>query len=158
MDVWGPYPVASYSGMRYFALFVDEASRFSTLFLMKERTDVYAKFKFYYERVKTQLKIRMKELRCDNAKELLVLGEKIKRNYGMECSLTVKHTPEQNGVAERMIRTIILRTRCLLEHFGLPKQMWAEAAVTAAYCVNILPNKRNGMQVPYAVWFRVTPA
>ncbi|KAE9073788.1 hypothetical protein PF005_g25281 [Phytophthora fragariae] len=39
--------------MRYFALFVDEASRFSTLFLMKDRTDVYAKFQFYYERVKT---------------------------------------------------------------------------------------------------------
>lgn len=158
VDVWGPYAVASYSGNRYFVLFVDEASRFATLYLMKERSDVYGKFELLYEHVKTQLKVRMKKLRCDNAKELLALGNRCKKHYGIECSLTVKHTPEQNGVAERMIRTVTERMRCLLVHFRLQGELWAEAAVTAAFYVNIVPNATKGMQVPYAVWYRETPS
>ncbi|POM61391.1 hypothetical protein PHPALM_29598, partial [Phytophthora palmivora] len=125
---------------------------------MKHRSEVREKFTLYYEHVKTQLKVRMKKIRCDNARELTALGDTCKRNYGMECSLTVKHTPEQNGVAERMIRTVSERMRCLLVHFELPEGLWAEAANTAAYCVNIVPNTTRSMEVPYAVWFRETPA
>ncbi|OWZ10532.1 LOW QUALITY PROTEIN: hypothetical protein PHMEG_00016610 [Phytophthora megakarya] len=110
------------------------ASRYSTLFLMEERSEVYAKFQILNEQVKTQSK-----------------------NYGMECSLTVKHTPEKNGVAERMIRTVTERMRCRLVHFELPQELWAEAAVTAAFYVNIVPNSTRGMQIPYAVWHRETP-
>lgn len=158
IDVWGPYAIASYSGKRYFALFVDEASRFSTLFLLENRSEVYAKFELLYEYVKTQLKVRMKKLRCDNARELTSLCRMCEKKHGMECSLTVKQTPEQNGIAERMIRTVTERMRCLLAHFQLPQDLWAEAAVTAAYYANIVPNATKGMQVPFAVWHRETPA
>ncbi|POM58512.1 Rve domain containing hypothetical protein [Phytophthora palmivora] len=64
----------------------------------------------------------------------------------MDCSSSVKHTPEQNVVAERMIRTITERMRCMLVHFELPEELWAEAAVTATYCVNIVPNTTRCME------------
>ncbi|KAE8895745.1 hypothetical protein PF005_g19149 [Phytophthora fragariae] len=157
IDVWGPYAVDSYSGKRYFAVFVDEASRYVTLYLLAERTEVYEKLDIYYQQVKTQLNVRMKEVRNDNAKELTKLATICMKTYGMECSSSVKHTPEQNGVAERMVRTVSERMRCLLNHFELPEEMWAEAAVTAAYCVNIMPNSTRDMEVPYAVWHRELP-
>jgi len=67
-------------------------------------------------------------------------GKKIKRlriNNGLEfCSnefndfykkediskhFTIPRTPQQNGVAERMNRTILERVRCMLSHSGLRK-------------------------------------
>lgn len=57
-----------------------------------------------------------------------------------------------------MIRTITERMRCMLVHFDLPEAMWGEAAVTFAYCVTIVPNSVRGMEVPYSVWHRQTPA
>ncbi|KAE8905453.1 hypothetical protein PF007_g29092 [Phytophthora fragariae] len=156
-DIWGPYAVKSYSGKRYFAAFVDEASRFVTLFLLAERSEIYEKFGIYYEYVRTQLNVRMKDLQMDNAKEYTKLGGICKTQYGMTCSPSIKHTPEQNGVAERMNRTITERMRCLLNHFQLPQELWAEAAVTATYYVNIVPNSTRDMEVPYAVWYREQP-
>ncbi|GMF59920.1 unnamed protein product [Phytophthora fragariaefolia] len=75
----------------------------------------------------------------------------------MECPSSVKRTPEQNDVAERMFRTITEKMRCLLNHFNLPEKMWAEAAVTATYCVNIVPNSTRDMEIPFALWHRELP-
>ncbi|OWY95127.1 hypothetical protein PHMEG_00034951 [Phytophthora megakarya] len=44
---------------------------------------------------------------------------------------------EQNGVAERMIRTQSEQMRCFLLHLDLPQPLWAEALMTATYCVNV---------------------
>ncbi|GMF27838.1 unnamed protein product [Phytophthora fragariaefolia] len=154
VDAWGPYAQPSFGGKRYFVVFVDDASRFVTVYLFEHRSEVYEKFEAYYERVKTQLDVRMKGLRSDNAKEFQHLQNTCESKYGMEFDSSVKHTPEQNGVAERMIRTITEKMRCMLLHFDLPELMWGEAALTATYCVNILPSSARGLEVPYAVWYR----
>lgn len=139
---------------RYFVVFVDDASRFVSLYLVDHRSEVYEKFEDYYERVKTQLHVRMKSLRSDNAKEFKRLQSTCESKYGMEFDSSIKH----NGVTERMIRTITEKMRCMLVHFDLPEAMWGEAASTAAYCVNVLPSSARGMEVPYSVWYRQTPA
>ncbi|GMF46584.1 unnamed protein product [Phytophthora fragariaefolia] len=100
----------------------------------------------------------MKALRSDNAKEFKKLQTTCESKYGVEFDSSIKHTPEQNGVAERMVRTLTERMRCMLEQFDLPEAMWAEAAMTAAHYVNIMPSSVRGMEVPYAVWHRHTPA
>ena len=46
-DVWGPSPIASMSGSRYFVIFVDDFSRYTLVFLMKsysELLDIYCTF------------------------------------------------------------------------------------------------------------------
>ncbi|POM69499.1 LOW QUALITY PROTEIN: Integrase catalytic core protein [Phytophthora palmivora] len=90
--------------------------------MMKERSEVYEYFQLYYECVKTQLIARMKALRCDNTRELAGFGEICKNNSGMDCSLSVKHHPEQHGVGERMIRTITERMHSFFIHFELPEK------------------------------------
>ncbi|POM77903.1 Uncharacterized protein PHPALM_4642, partial [Phytophthora palmivora] len=103
-------------------------------------SEVYQKFEGYYERVKTQQHVRKEALRSDNAKELKKLQTTCESKYGMEFDSSITHTPEQNGVAERMVRALTERTRCMLVHFDLPEAMWAEAAMTAAHYVNIMPS------------------
>ena len=39
-DVWGPSPVSSIGGFRYFVVFVDDYSRYSWIFNMKYRSEL----------------------------------------------------------------------------------------------------------------------
>ena len=52
---------------------------------------------------------------------------------------TTAYTPEQNGVAERLNRTIVEKVRAMLQEAGLPPYLWAEAANTACYLRNRSP-------------------
>ncbi|GMF17993.1 unnamed protein product [Phytophthora lilii] len=47
--------------------------------------------------------------------------------------------------------------RCLLSHF-VRQELWAQAAVSAAFCVNIVPNSTRNMEIPYAIWYCELPS
>ncbi|GJZ80979.1 ribonuclease H-like domain-containing protein, partial [Tanacetum coccineum] len=60
---------------------------------------------------------------------------KIKQEYSNA------RTPQQNGVAERMNRTLIEATRTMLADSLLPITFWAEAVSTACYIFNTCDSK-----------------
>ncbi|GKC14496.1 zinc finger, CCHC-type containing protein [Tanacetum coccineum] len=54
--------------------------------------------------------------------------------------LIVAGTPQQNGLAERMNKTLMDKVCCLLIQSGLPKTFWAKATCTVAYLINRSPS------------------
>ncbi|KAG8490814.1 hypothetical protein CXB51_013991 [Gossypium anomalum] len=58
------------------------------------------------------------------------------KSEGIMRHLTVRRTPQQNGVAELMNRTIMEKVQCMLSNANLPKSFWAEAASTACFFIN----------------------
>ncbi|XP_022893834.1 uncharacterized protein LOC111408291 [Olea europaea var. sylvestris] len=72
--------------------------------------------------------------------------------YGIMRHKTVLHTPQQNGMAERMNRTVLNKVRCMLLSSGLPKIFWGEAVKTAAYLINRSPTSALNFAVPEYVW------
>ena len=71
---------------------------------------------------------------------------------GINREFTIKKTPEQNGVAERMNRTIQETMRSMLSESGLPKRFWAEALSTAIYLRNRSPTKAVIGMTPLESW------
>ncbi|GBP56124.1 Retrovirus-related Pol polyprotein from transposon TNT 1-94 [Eumeta japonica] len=69
---------------------------------------------------------------------------------------TNAYTPEQNGMSERINRTIIERARCLLFDSGLDKKFWAEATNTAIYLRNRSVASLNN-KTPYELWMKQKP-
>lgn len=70
----------------------------------------------------------------------------------MHCS---GYAPEQNGIAERMNRTLVEAARSMIVDSGLSKSFWAEAIDTANYVFNrISGNKKNS---PFEVMFHIKP-
>lgn len=67
--------------------------------------------------------------------------------------MTCMYTPQQNGVAERMNKTIADKIRCMLAESGLEKRFWAEAASTVVYLINRTPNASIEFKIPEEVWF-----
>ncbi|KAG8480959.1 hypothetical protein CXB51_025647 [Gossypium anomalum] len=96
---------------------------------------------------------QIKYLRTDNGLEFCSDEfNKLCKSEGIVRHLTVRHTPQQNGVAERMNRTIMEKVRCMLSNANLPKSFWAEAASTACFSINRSPSVAIEKKTPQEVW------
>ncbi|GJY88886.1 putative ribonuclease H-like domain-containing protein [Tanacetum coccineum] len=66
---------------------------------------------------------------------------------GIKQEFSNARTPQQNGVAERMNRTLIEAARTMLADSHLPTTFWAEAVNTACYTFNRLPEVQQGHDI-----------
>lgn len=102
--------------------------------------------------MENQMGERIKIFRTDNGGEYVGKEfEKFCKASGIQHQLTAPHTPQQNGVAERMNRTIVEKARCLLFDANLSKRAWAEACSMACYIRNRTPCSTIGFKAPLAV-------
>ncbi|KAL2653645.1 hypothetical protein R1flu_021773 [Riccia fluitans] len=76
---------------------------------------------------------------------------------GITRHLTTFYTPEQNGVVERLNRTLLEQARSMLSHSSLPPKFWAEAINTAAYLVNLSPCSAIQLKTPFELWHKWVP-
>eukprot|EP00253_Pinus_taeda_P016747 PITA_16747 len=74
------------------------------------------------------------------------------KDEGIFRPKTAVYTPQQNGVAERMNRTLMERARSLINNANLQKELWAEAVSTACYLVNRSPLVAIDCKIPEEVW------
>ena len=100
----------------------------------------------------------MKKLRTDNGGEYTSTEfESYLKNSGIEHQYTIPKTPEQNGVSERMNRTLVKKVRSMLADSGLPQKIWAEALSTAVYLINRSPTKALDKTTPFEAWYGKKP-
>ncbi|KAG8480196.1 hypothetical protein CXB51_024912 [Gossypium anomalum] len=96
---------------------------------------------------------QIKYLRTDNGLEFCSDEfNRLCKSEGIVRHLTVRHTPQQNNVAERMNRTIMEKVRCILSNANLPKSFWAEAASTGCFLINRSPSVVIEKKIPQEVW------
>ena len=152
-DLWGPAQVPSKGGALYFLTFIDDYSRKVWVYFLKRKSDVFETFRKWKALVENQTGRKIKHLRTDNGLEFCG-GDfnEFCANAGIVRHRTVRHTPQQNGVAERMNRTLLERARCMLSNAGMEKDFWAEAVNTACYLVNRSPSTAIECKTPFEMW------
>ncbi|KAG8501848.1 hypothetical protein CXB51_004653 [Gossypium anomalum] len=127
--------------------------RKSWAFFLKQKSDVFSAFKSWKIMIEKQTGKQIKYLRTDNCLEFCSDEfNRLCKSEGIVRHLTVRHTPQQNGVAERMNRTIMEKVRCMLSNANLPKSFWAEAASTACFLINRSPSVAIEKKTPQEVW------
>lgn len=143
----------SLGGSRYFIIFVDDCSRMTQVYFLKGKDEALQSFIDYKARVENLLSKRIKTLRSDNGTEFCnrKFQEYLKKS-GINHQRTNPYTAEQNGLCERMNRTIIEKARCLLFDAKLGKEFWAEAVNTAVYLQNRIVKAALQNRTPYEVW------
>ncbi|GAA0184262.1 hypothetical protein LIER_31550 [Lithospermum erythrorhizon] len=123
------------------------------VFIMKQKSDAFKHFKDWKTLVENQTGKKVKRLRTDNGLEFCSSEfDEFGKAEGIARHHTVRHTPQQNGVAERMNQTLLERTRCMLSNAGLTRMFWAEAVNTACYLINRGPHTGINLKTPIELW------
>ena len=107
-DVCGPFEENAIGGYRYFVTFIDDKSRYTVVYLIHTKSEVLQKFKNFEALVGNKYQRPIKILRSDNGGEYLSKDfDEFLKVKGIEKQFSVAYTPQQNGVAERMNRTLV---------------------------------------------------
>ncbi|KAL9994189.1 putative RNA-directed DNA polymerase [Helianthus debilis subsp. tardiflorus] len=148
-DVWGPAEVIGGQNFRYFVLFIDDCTRMTWIYFLKNKSEVFDKFTAFYTMIQTQFTTNIQTLRSDNGGEFVNDSMKLFcQSKGIIHQTTCPHTPEQNGTVERKNRILLEITRALLIESQVPKSFWPEALATATYLINRLPTKALDLKTP----------
>ena len=128
------------------------------MYVIKQKSDVFEQFCEWKAEVEKLLGRSLKTLRTDNGGEFTSKEfEKYLRKEGIKHELTIPKCPEQNGVAERLNRTLMEMVRSMLADSELPKSFWAEALSTAVYLHNRSPTKAVEGKTPYEAIYAEKP-
>ena len=133
--------------------YVDDHSRYAWIYFPKHKNEVFDIFKCWKAMVENRTSRKLKTLRSHNGTEYI--DGAFKRfcdQEGIVRHWTVRGTPQQNGVAERLNRTLLEKARCMRSNSGLGREWWAESVATACYVVNRSPHSSLGGDTPYKVW------
>ncbi|GJQ92388.1 ribonuclease H-like domain-containing protein [Tanacetum coccineum] len=128
--------------------------RFSWVFFLATKDETSGILQNFIRQIKNQLNHRVKIIRSDNHTEfknrdmLEFCG-----NKGIKQEYSNARTPQQNGVAERMNRTLIEAARTMLADSLLPTTFWAEAVSTACYIFNRVRVTKPQNKTPYELLF-----
>ncbi|GJW84955.1 putative ribonuclease H-like domain-containing protein [Tanacetum coccineum] len=158
MDLFGPTSMKSINHACYCLVITDDCTRFCWVFFLTSKDQTSSILQTFIKQIENQLNHRVKILRSDNGTEfknrdmLELYGDK-----GIKQEYSTTRTPQQNGVAERMKRTLIEAARTMLADSLLPTTFWAEAVSTACYIFNRVRVTKPQNKTPYELLFGQKP-
>lgn len=124
-DLCGPMEAKSLTGSTYFLTFIDDLCRYTTVYFLKQKSQVFACFKDYCNLTIRQHDLPIQFLRSDNGEEYISKEfQSYCKSEGIQQQYTVPYSPKQNGVSERKNRSLVQSARAMLLTAGLPKPYW----------------------------------
>ncbi|KAL0364512.1 UNVERIFIED_CONTAM: Retrovirus-related Pol polyprotein from transposon TNT 1-94 [Sesamum angustifolium] len=158
-DVCGPMRTPSHEQNRYFILFINDYSKMTWVYFMREKSKVFKVFKKFKKLVEKQSGRSIKFSEAIGKKNITAQKfDKFCEEEGIEHQTTVSYNPQQNGVSERKNRTVMEIARSMLQEKHLPKAFWVEAVYTAVYLLNRCPTKAVQNMTPIEAWSGKKPS
>jgi histone deacetylase 1/2 len=135
-DVWGPAPT-SVGHHNYYVSFIDDYSKFTWIYLIKKKSDVFHNFMNFVEQKFSRKIITMQTDWGGEYEKLNPFFQKLGITHHVSCP----HAHQQNGSVERKHRHIVEVGLALLANASMPLKFWDEAFLTATYLINLVPSK-----------------
>jgi hypothetical protein len=122
-------------------------------YCIRQKYDVFDTFKKWKALVENETGKSLKCLRSDNGGEYCSKEFNDYYSYhGIHREKTVPRTPQENGVSERMNRTIMELARSMRLHAGFPLQFWVDVVDTGVYLINRGPSSSLDGIIPEEEW------
>lgn len=157
-DLSGIVRVANLENVSYFLLLIDDFSRYISVFLLGRKYQVADCYEEYLKYLDVQFGAKVKCLRTDNGTEFknermneLTIGLGTVRQYSAHGN------PQQNGRAERPMRTIAEMARAILKQKGLSMRFWPYVILYAVFLKNRLPHSALDFDIPFHKLFGELP-
>ena len=132
---------------------INDFSRKVWVYVLRTKDQVFGRFKEWKALVENQTEKKLKVLRTDNGLEYYnKMFDEFCSREGIVRHITVRLTPQQNGLAERMNRTLMEKVRCMMIQSELPKGLWVETLLTTCMLVNLSPSSALDFKTPHEKW------
>ena len=157
-DICGPVPVSK-DGYRYFATITDDATRYKWVFLLKTKNEIIAKIKEWIPYAQRRSEKKLICIRSDHGAEFTSGAlESFLKEKGIEHQFSITYHPAQNGVAERLNRILVEKTRTMLLTAKLPASYWSYAIQHATWLLNRTPSMALKENItPFEAWIGRKP-
>jgi transposase InsO family protein len=128
MDLFGPTTYRSIGGNSCGLVVVDDYSRYTWVFFLSDKSNVFSIFKGFAKRAENEFDFKIKKIRNDNVSKYKISEiEDYCDDKGVKHEFLTKYTPHQNGVVERKNRNLIDMTRSMLLEYNVSDIFWTEA-------------------------------
>jgi hypothetical protein len=119
MDLFGPTTYRRINGNSYGLVVMDDYSRYTWVFFLSDKSNVFSIFKGFAKRAKNKFDFKIKKIRSDNGSKFK--NSKIEDSCdkkGIKHNFSAKYTPQQN-VVERKNQTLIGMARSMLSEYNV---------------------------------------
>jgi hypothetical protein len=143
-DVWGP-AYDSIGRYKYYDSFIDDFSKFTWIYLLKHKSDVFQKFQEFQHLVE---RLFDKKIFVVQTNWVVSIANSIP-SFSKLVFLTMSCVPMLiNGSAKRIHHHIVEVGLSLLAHASMPLKYWDEAFIAVTYLINHLPTKTLDVSSP----------
>jgi len=154
-DVWGPAP-DSVGRNKYYVSFIDDYSKFTWIYLLKYKSEVFQKFHDFQQLVERQFNRKIIAVQTDWGGEYEKLNSFFTK-IGISHHVSCPHAHQQNGSAERKHRHIVEVGLAILANACMPLKFWDEAFITAVFLINRTPSKVIHFATPFERLYNQQP-
>ena len=134
-------------GKKFYVTFIDDYSRFTRVYLLRNKDGAFDMFLSYKVEVENQLDSKIKRIRSGRGGKYIPLNDYCE-NEGVIHEMTPPYSPKSNGVVERKNRTLKEMMNSLLVSASSHNNMWGEAILSACHLQNRISYKKTG-KTPY---------
>ncbi|MCP4088495.1 MAG: transposase family protein [Gammaproteobacteria bacterium] len=149
IDLAGPFEPDVY-GKTYLMVFIDEATRFKSVFGLKTKNEACKQLKTYQDGMQL-VGTRIQCIRGDGAGEFgrsRIFRQEL-GNLGLRWESSPPYTHQQQGLVERAVRQITEGGRAQLARSYLGNEYWFYACQDFTFKANCLPHQALGGNSPY---------
>jgi len=153
--VWGPAP-QSVGRYQYYVSFIDDFSKFTWIYLLRNRSEVFQVFLNFQQHVERLFNRKIITMQTDWGGEYQKLNSFFQK-IGIVHHVSCPHAHQQNGSAERKHRHIVEVGLSLLAQASMPLKFWDEAFLAATYLINRTPSRVIDFSTPLYRLFHDKP-
>lgn len=159
-DLVGPISPTGFSGERYFFIFTDDCTRYTETYAGTKKSNWLDYLKTFHSLAKTRTKSEHPTERIRSDYGLEFQSKRLQQWLSAEGIILEPSAPysqEENGVAERLRRTLMEMARASIIEGGIDDSFWPEAILAMTYIKNLRPtNALQGLS-PHQELFKTPP-
>lgn len=148
-DILGPISPPTATGKKYILSFIDDHSRYNTIFLLSHKSEASENFKEYQALIELKTGAKVGKLKSDRGGEYSSTSFiNYLKSQGIEEEKGPAHQPTANSVSECFIQTLIGRIQSQLIQSGLPLFLWGELAQYCSLQINASSSRAIDFKTP----------
>jgi hypothetical protein len=124
----------------YYVSFIDDFNKFTWIYLLKQKSEVFQRFREFQNLVERLFDRRILAVQTDWGGEYQKLNSFFQQT-GISHHASCPYAHQQNGSAERKHPHIVEVGLSLLAHASMPLKYWDDAFLATTYLINRLLTK-----------------